>query len=55
MDPFKRTIYLLALNELGQITSAEIRKELTATLEQMKADPASQPETEQPPQESRGY
>lgn len=37
MDPFKRAIYLLALNELGQITTAELRAELPQLQEQMKA------------------
>jgi hypothetical protein len=37
MNPFMKAIYLLVLNELGQITSDELRTQLRELAPEMKA------------------
>jgi hypothetical protein len=43
MDPFKRATLITAQAAMQQITSDEVRTEMTPLIEQMKADPESQP------------
>ena len=42
MDPFKRATLITAQAAMGQITSDEVRTEMTPLIELMKADPESQ-------------